>query len=215
VKRRFGLLLSFLLLFPTGLITYRVVFLGYPIFPATPEKAWQFSMDARIRGNEREMTIKIALPSSRERQIVTEERITSGTLRFNLVQEGVNQVGVWSGVISETGEAIRYRAAILVHPRHPSKIRPPVLEPYPEKIRRAEQALANRLVEKWRNLPPPAQLRAVAATAAGIWGEPPPDIGDLQAWSVFRESHGQIPALLLLFRAANLPARVVEGLWLT
>jgi hypothetical protein len=48
----------------------------------------------------------------------------------------------------------------------------------------------------------------------GIWGIPPPDGEDLQAWSAFHEKHDRVTAFLVLLRAAALPARVVHGLQL-
>jgi hypothetical protein len=70
------------------------------------------------------------------------------------------------------------------------------------------------MVEKWDSLPPVDRLRRVAAALKGIWGTPPPDDQDLRAWSDFQEKHGQLEAWLALLRAADLPARVVEGLQL-
>jgi hypothetical protein len=42
-----------------------------------------------------------------------------------------------------------------------------------------------------------------------------PDSQDLKAWSVLRRKIGRREALLLLLRAANLPARSAEGLRLS
>jgi len=49
----------------------------------------------------------------------------------------------------------------------------------------------------------------------GIWGTPPPDDHDLQAWSTFQDKHGRVTAFLVLLRAAGLAAQMVEGLPLT
>ena len=99
-------------------------------------------------------------------------------------------------------------------PQRPFKTKPPTLEPYPPNVGKEEQALAKRLVGKWVSLPPTDRLRRIAAAVKGIWGTPPPDTQDLQAWSSFQEKHGQLEALLVLLRAADLPARVVQGLQL-
>jgi hypothetical protein len=48
--------------------------------------------------------------------------------------------------------------------------------------------------------------------AKGIWGTPPPDDQELQAWSALHGEHGRVTALLVLLRAADLPAQVFEGL---
>jgi len=56
--------------------------LKYPIFPAAPEKVWQLSMDAHVKGGEKEATVMIGVPFTHRGQIVAEERIFSGTLNF-------------------------------------------------------------------------------------------------------------------------------------
>ena len=202
------LLVSFLL------IGYRILWLKYPILPAAPQKVWQFTVDAHVNGGEKETTVMIGLPSTHRGQIVAEERIRSGTLSFNLLREGLNQIGLWSGAISPRGEVIGYGSTIQVQPQRLLKTKPPRLEPYPKNVGEAEQKLARRLVGKWDPLPSADRLRRVAAAVKGFWGTPLPDAQDLQAWSAFQEKHSQLDAFLLLLRAADLPARVVEGLQL-
>jgi hypothetical protein len=52
----------------------------------------------------------------------------------------------------------------------------------------------------------------VGKTALGEWGLSPPEERYLKVWKTLQEKHGRVRTLLLLFRAANLSARVVEGL---
>jgi hypothetical protein len=215
VNRPIALLVAFLLFLPAVLITYRVIFLAYPLFPTTPERAWELSMDARIKPDEKEVKIMIGLPFTHAGQIVTEEKIISGALAFNLFREGPNQIGVWSGDVGAGGEIISYRATILIHPQRPSKAKPPMLEPYPENVGKTEQALVMCLVGKWSRLEPPDRLRAISAILMGVGGEVSLDERDIKAWSVLQEKYGRIKALLILLRAASLPARIVEGFWLT
>jgi hypothetical protein len=212
MKRPALLLAVALLLFSFAIISYRIIWLKYPIFPAAPEKVWQLTMDAHVKGGEKETKVMIGVPYTHWGQIIAEERIRSGTLGFNLLREGPNQVGVWSGAISPSSEVIGYRATIKVQPPRPFKSKPPALELYPANIGEAEQILAKRLVGKWDPLPPADRLRRVAAAVKGIWGTPPPDVQDLQAWSAFHDKHGRVTAFLVLLRAAHLPARAVEGL---
>jgi hypothetical protein len=214
MKRPAVLLALALLFISFAFICYRIIVLKYPIFPAAPQKVWQFSMDAHVDGGEKETTVMVGLPSTHRGQIVAEERIRSGTLTFNLLREGANQIGVWSGAISPRGEGVGYSSTIQVQSQRLLKIKPPKLEPYPLNIGKEEQALGKRLVAKWDSLPPADRLRRIAAAVKGIWGTPPPEAQDLQAWSGFQERHGQIGALLVLLRAADLPARLVEGLQL-
>jgi hypothetical protein len=214
--KRPALLLAVALLFLSfALISYRIISLKYPLFPTAPGKAWQLDMEAHLKAEQKEVSVMIGLPYSHAGQIVVEERIASGELNFNLLREGPNQIGIWSGNIAPGEEVIRYRATIYrTHPRS-SKAKPPKLEPYSADVGKTEQVLAERLVKKWSQLTPPARLRAVAATVAGNWGFPLPDDQELRAWSTFQEKHGRLDALLVLLRAAELPARPVEGLYLT
>ena len=171
-------------------------------------------MDGQVTGGEKEITVMVGLPFTHRGQMVAEERIRSGTLAFNLLHEGPNQVGVWSGVISPRGEAIGYSATIQVRPPQPIKTKTAILEPYPLNTQEEDQALAKRLVRKWDFLPAADRLRRIAAALRGIWGSPPPEDQDLREWSAFQENHIHLDAVLLLLRAASLPARVVEGLQL-
>jgi hypothetical protein len=203
-----------LLLLSFALISYRIIWLKYPILPAAPEKVWQLSMDAHVKGGEKETTVMIGVPYSQKGQMVAEERIRSGTLNFNLLREGLNQIGVWSGTLASEGETIGYSTTIRVQPERLFKTKPSTLEPYPPNVGEEEQALAKRLVGRWLSLPPTDRLRRIAAAVRGIWGTPPPHDQDLQAWSAFHDKHGRVTTLLVLLRAAGLPARVVQGLQL-
>jgi hypothetical protein len=169
-------------------------------------------MEARVRSDRGETTVMIAFPGGDEKQIIAEERIYSGALGFNLLREGPNQVGVWSGTADAEGEIIGYKATILMIPPPSARPIPPTLGPYPAHVGEGERALARRLVGRWDRVPPPARLQAVAATATEVWAKPMPDSQDLEAWSVLRRKIGRREGLLLLLRAANLPARSAEGL---
>jgi len=208
------LLAAVLLLLSSALICYRIIWLKYPILPAAPEKVWQLSIDALIRGDEKETTVMMGVPYTHRRQNVAEERIRSGRLSFNILREGINQVGIWSGTLGREAETIGYRATIQVQPQRPFQTKPPGLPPYPANIGESEQRLAKRLVKKWDTLPPAERLQKIVAAVIGIWGTPPPIDQDLRSWSGFRERHSQLEAFLLLLRTADLPARVVEGLQL-
>ena len=202
-----------LLVLSSLMIGYRIVGLGYPLLPTAPGKAWQLSMDAHVTSDpDRVTTVMIGLPDNHAGQIVTEERITSGSLTFNLLHEGPNQMGVWSGAAGQAGKNVSYRATLLISPQGSSKHLPPRLESYPLSLGKSEETAAKRLVSRWENLKPAARFRAVAGIAAGAWGTPPPEQGDINAWMTLRENHGQVTALLVLLRAADLPARVVQGL---
>jgi hypothetical protein len=212
MKRPVLLLAVALVLLSAACIGYRIIWLRYPVFPPAPEKAWQLHMEAHVRGGQKKIVLKVGLPYSHAGQTVVEERITSGRLMFNLLSEGPNQIGVWSGLTDEEGTMIGYRATIHMSPHRPPMPKLKNLEPSPGTAGGTEQVLARRLVAKWSQLEAPARLRAIAATASGTWGTPPPEDRDLRSWSDFQEKQGRQAALLMLLRAANLPARVAEGI---
>lgn len=195
------------------IIGYRIIGLGYPPFPNAPGTAWQFTMDAHITSNkEQDVTVRIGLPNGHSDRIVTEEHISSGSLTFNLLSEGPNQMGVWSGAAGPEGKNITYRATILSRTQRLQALAAPKLGPYPLTVRKAEQAFATRLVSRWSHFEPPARLRAIAAMTGGQWGIPRPEEGDIKTWQSIVEVHGRLPALLILLRAAELPTRTVQGL---
>jgi hypothetical protein len=213
--RRPALLLAVaLLIIPVCLISYRILWLEYPLLPTAPGKAWELSMDAHVKGEKDEMTLLIGLPFTREEQIVIEEKITSGPLNFNLLRQGANQVGIWSGGTGPDGEIVRYRAILLVRSKPASKSPPPILEPYPYTIDKEIQVLAERLASKWKDLEPSGRLRVIAGALSNTWRDPAPEDQDIQAWSRFQEKEGKVMAWRVLLRASGLPARVLSGLHL-
>jgi hypothetical protein len=194
-------------------ISYRILWLGYPFLPTVPGKAWQLSMEAHVTADkDQEITVRIGLPDNQAGRIVTEERITSGSLTFNLLREGPNQMGVWSGRGGPGGNSISYRSTILVNLQPASKPLPPKIESYPLSVGKTEQDLARRLAARWSPLEPSARLQAVAGTVAGVWGTPAPEETDIEAWKRMEETSGRLTAFLVLLRAAGLPARMVQGL---
>ena len=203
-----------LLVLSAGLISYRILWLGYPVLPSVPGKAWQVSMDAYVKTEQKEAALMIGLPFSYGERIVVEETIHSGTFNFNLLRQGPNQIGVWSGATGPGEEVIHYSATLLFQPKRAAKLKPPQLEPYPANIEMEEQALAQRLTGRWSRLEPTARLQAVAATANGFWGTPSPPAIELQEWSEIEKKYGRPIACQILLRAADLPSRIVTGLHL-
>jgi len=213
--KRPGLWLAVLLfLIPLVLIGYRVLRLGYPLFPTSPVKAWGFTLEIFFEpteGNGKEIKIKAGLPESRSGQTVIEQRDLSSSLQFNLIPEGLNQIGVWSGD-PERGRSLSYRATILLNPKQARKPKPPGPESFPTIIvDKSEELLARRLTERYASLKPPEKLKAILATTKGIWGEPLPEDNDLKRWSTIKEKYGTEKVLLLLLRSLDFPVRKVQG----
>jgi len=214
MKRSVVIFAIILFLIPVSVISYRVFVLRYPFFPVAFGKIWHVSMDARVVPKEKEIAVEMGLPANYGGRRVMGERITSGALDFNFFNEAPNRFGYWSGSV-DIGDAqtISYHASVLVPSRKPRET-PPALEPYPGGIDEQKQALAERLVAPWKGLSPPERLRAAANSASGEWGNIPPASSDLQEWAAMREKIGPQMAFLILLRAADLPARIVEGLLL-
>ena len=205
----------FLFLLTATLLFYRIVWLGYPVFPTAPGKTWQLTINVQVMSETGEARVFLGLPTENPGRMVVEERISSGALHFGLTREGPNRIGIWSGPVEPEGQEIVYRAAILIRPRKAPPERPPGIGPYPDRFTREEIALAERLARRWKGLPPSGLIRAIAATAKGEWKNPPAEMKDLEVWKNLDRTYGREESLLLLLRAANLPARLVEGLPLT
>ncbi|MFH1078680.1 MAG: UUP1 family membrane protein [Pseudomonadota bacterium] len=197
------------------LLAYRIVWLGYPIFPTAPGRTWQLLVDAHIKGGNGETIFSLALPCELTGRMLIEEKVTSGTLNFNLFQKGPNRIGTWSGSIGSKEEEINYRAIILFRPGRSSKTGPPTAEKIPPRIEKKEQALTERLTRNWRQLAPTARVMEVIEAVDGRWKQPTPKDQDIQAWSIIREKYGRVAAIQKLLEASGLPSRIVEGLRLT
>lgn len=200
-----------LLLLTAALLTYRIVWLGYPVFPTAPGRTWQLLIDAHIKGGSGETTLALAVPNEMSGRMLVEERVISGALNFNIIREGPNRIGVWSGTIGPGEEEINYRATILIRPGRSSRAGALTLEESPPMVSKEEQDLAERLTKNWNHLSPTARIKAVAAAAAGEWGEPFPGDQDIQSWKIVQEKYGRVKAFLTLLEASGLPARAVEG----
>ena len=211
-------LAAVLFLVSFSLIGYRVFRLGYPLLPTSPPKAWGLAMEIFFEpaeGNEKELEIRAGLPESRPRQTVIEQRDQSGSLQFNLMPEGLNQIGVWSGT-PEAERVLSYRATVLLNPKRVANPKPPGPESFPAIVADAsEQILARRLIERYASLKAPKKLRTIGATAKGIWREPRPVDSDLKQWSAIQKKYGAEEALAILLRSADFPVRNVQGFVLT
>ena len=214
MKRSVIIFAVILFFIPVSVISYRVFVLHYPFFPVAFGKIWHVSMEARWAAKEKNIDIEMGLPANYGGRRVMGERITSGALGFNFFYEEQNRYGLWSGSV-DSGEkgSISYHASVLVPSRKPPE-KPPALEPYPKGIVEEKRALAERLTAGWKRLSPPERLRAVANAASGEWRPTPPAPADLQEWTALQQEHGPRVSFLILLRAADLSARIVEGLFL-
>ena len=201
-----------LFLFTACLLIYRIVGLGYPLIPAISGQTWQLAIDAYIHTDGPETKVALGLPIDRQDQILIEEKLSLGDMNVTIHREGQDRIGIWS----ETGTAaeerlVAYRALIHLRPRRALAVDRPVLGAYPTSVKGEAQILAELLVAGWKDLPPHGKIQAIVATAKGRWVHPPPSDAELRKWIAFKEKMGPHIALLTLFRAADLPARSMEG----
>jgi hypothetical protein len=205
-------LAGILFLIPVVLIAYRIIWLGYPLFPTVPGTTWRVSMKARVQAGEGWFQVEVGLPRNVPQQAISVEQIASGSLGFDFVRDRDNRLGIWSGLVEDGEESIGYEATVLVRPRRANKDETPVLGEYPLNTYPEERELAKRLVAQWTELPLPARLNAIIGTLDGNWGGRRPAQADLEAWSIIQSKQGVQTALLMLLRAGNIIARSVEGL---
>lgn len=198
------------------LILYRVIWLGYPIFPVAKGQVWQLLVNVYVTPKgEESVLLSLALPPEHTGYMIVEERFLSGTYAHNTLTQGPNRFGVWSGEGVDRPEEITYRATI--HSRHPRSVavQSPLLSPFPPAMSREEQALAEGVTMRWQALAPMIRFQSVVAALKGARGDSPPSDDVFRRWQIVQQKHDPTDAALALLRAANLPARSVEGLRLT
>jgi hypothetical protein len=202
----------FLMLVSGGVLTYRILVLGYPVVPTVPGQTWQLSIDALIRPKGTDTRLILALPSEQTGRIIIEEKVFSREMNLSIQQQEATRLGIWSqsGMVEET--AVSYSALIHFRTKRPTRSTPPLLGDFPTSVPEEGKGLAKKLVAGWKDLPPLEKIRAIGETISGRWMHTPPAEQDLRAWGQMRDRLGPETSLLVLFRAADLPARVVEGL---
>ncbi len=213
--KRSALWLSlFLILFSVGLLTYRVLHLGYPVVPTVSGETWRLSIDASIRPDGTETRLVLALPFEYLGWSTIEETFFSGEMNLSILRQGETRLGILSQSGMEEETTVTYTA--LIHSRRNRENRsiPPSRGEFPTWVPEEGKALAGKLVVAWKDLPPPEKIRAIARTLSGQWLHSSPAEEDVRAWGEMRDRLGSEMSLLALFYAANLPARIVEGLLL-
>lgn len=214
MKRPATILAFALFALTTLIVMYRIVWLKYPVLPTVPGQVWRLSFEARIQPEGQEIIAAIGLPAEQAGRVLTEERITSDTLNFNLFQEGMNRIGLWSGTSDKEAAIVTYEGSLLLRPhRFPASHNPTLAANMPV-IKDDEEAFIERFSAKWRTLDSQQRFKAVTSVAGGRQEESNLSREDLDAWNKLEEKHGRSGALLILLKAAGLPARTVSGLLL-
>ncbi len=90
-----------LFILPAALIGYRVIFLGYPLVPTIPGKAFKVTFEAALRGTPgQETSLRVALPGNQEGLSVAEEHSLSGILNFGILLDRETR---WGSLVRTTG----------------------------------------------------------------------------------------------------------------
>lgn len=82
------------------LFLWKSVALGLPLAPSEPEGLWRVELEIQARSSAGGGSIRAALPSTRAGQVIDDERVMSDRLRFSVVRDGLDQVGIWKGNFS-------------------------------------------------------------------------------------------------------------------
>lgn len=199
-----------LVLITALLISYRIVWLGYPVLPLAAGQTWQLFIDVYITPLDQESRLALALPPEHTGTMVVDEQIHSGAYTFNMVKEGPNRMGLWSGDIAGVSE-LTYRATLHARPRRDVATQSPLLSPYPPVIDRQERQLAEELASGWQRQTPANRLRAVASVLRGETAEASSNDA-ARRWQDVQRRYDRTDTALALLRASDLPARPVEGL---
>lgn len=210
VKRPVLLLAAVLILLTAALISYRILWLGYPVMPLGPGQTWQLLIDAHITPVKEESLLELALPPEHTGNMVVDEQVHSGAYAFNMVKEGPNRVGVWTASGVHGTAELTYRATIHTRPPREVAQQSPLLGPYPPTLVSQERKLAEEMTSDWLTQTPVNRFRRVLAVLKGEADKRTPDDA-ARLWQTIQQEHGRTDAALALFRASDLPARVVEG----
>lgn len=207
MKKTVSAIVTLLILCPLALISYRVLILGYPLFPAAPQKVWQLSFDARVVGSAASGSLEVGLPQTHRGLAILGETIGDGSLDFTLRSDGLNRIAAWSGRPDSDGTLITYRSTLKIAAQRSAP--PPGAPAYPSGVTSDLQRTAELIVADIQPLPPPERLLAlVARISHAAQGR------DLVVQDLIR-ALGSETAFLTLLHAAALPSFAVEGLSLS
>jgi len=211
--KRSALWLSlFLILFSVSLLTYRILRLEYPLVPTVSGETWRLSIDASIRPDGKETRLILALPFEYLGWTTMEETFFSGEMSLSILRQGETRLGILSESGMEEETTVTYTA--LIHSRRNRENRsiPPSRGEFPTWVPEEGKTLARKLAVAWKDLSPSEKIRAIGRTVSGEWSRPFSAEEDVKAWEEVRERLGPETSLLALFYAANLSARIAEGL---
>lgn len=211
--KRPALFLALLLFSLAALIMgYRFLKLGYPLFPMAPGQVWQLEIEADMDPGSGESQLTMGLPFPRRGNFILEESVTSGSYSFNLVTQGPNRVGTWSGAGKEENQEFHYRAVIASVPKRTTPDQPPKEGEYALKATREALAAFADLFPTRRNGTPKHRLERVLDFFKREKESSSSSSPAIQKFVEWEKRYGRTETLLILLDAAGLTARPVQGL---
>lgn len=206
-------ILASLWIIPAALVAYRVAFMGYSLVPTIPGKAYKVVFEGTVAGDPgQEVSVRVALPQDHGGLQVTEEHVESGVLSFSLLFKDRVRWGLWSGPLEGGFGFISYSAILVKRPSQRQKQEVPSLGEYPPDIDKGQRTIALEMVEKWKGLDLASRFKAIREALLNDWSGVEVQEGHIEAWRRMMENRGKSTAIAILFRAAGLPTKVIEGL---
>jgi len=102
-----------------------------------------------------------------------------------------------------------------MRPSGTAKLKPPALEKYPSSINKNDQATAERITGRFQSLPLPGRIRSILQFVRDIREKPPAEGREREFLERMEGKYDRSILPLTLFRAALIPARIIEGIRLT
>ncbi len=208
-----------------ALVLVKVLVYELPLVPADTRGMWQVETRITLRGNDRAGSVTAMLPPSDASQVIFDEHATTADLEFSVRDRDAGRFGVWQGRIGNVEEiAYEFRVQTLASrsqlPGGEYQAPPPrvvaafsgsdfELGTGPPEV----QTVLSQLT-----LPGPtdvaARLRTILAFVANEIAVAPTAGDDALLTLAQREgsAEGKERLLVLLLRAAGIPARSVRGL---
>jgi len=214
VKRPALFLAALLFLIAAAIMTYRILKLGYPLFPMAAGQVWRLEIEASIDPGPGESRLSLGLPLPHKGKVVIEESIASGPYSFTLLSQGPNRMAIWSGDSKEENQEFHYRATLVSSARKSLSDQPPKESGYAGILAKEDLKVLGDRIVSWKNLKPDRRLEKILDLSRQVADLSPSSSGPLGKIKEMEKRYGHTEILLALLNESDLPARKVEGLWL-
>ncbi len=210
-----------------GLVAWKIFGLGYELVPTPARNRWVVQTEVRYRVDGEKPRLTFFLPADRPGQKIYDERVAAEGVRFFIKPRQGNRVGVAVG--TPVGEGVSYRFTLEAEPPVPAELPKSAPPLSAQETRRfvdelgADEAIQSDAPEVLRLAGELATDEEEPATAVRQLHEyvtrelelTDGHDGPQDAAAVLQRERGgpagKARALVALLRAANVPARVVNG----